>query len=102
MNNTRTGNNIKRECVGYISPRGIDAPLETRVHFDRMRYPGGFMCETIEKLTYVLIYDKCATMEEKLGVIRTYPNTTDVCTYLKYIRDRNSNRVARVYDLSEN
>ena len=102
MFSTNQGNRVKCMCGGYLKPDSKDAHLETRVHFDRMRYPNGFKYETTDKLTYVVIYDKCATMEEKLGVIRTYPNTTDVCTYLKYIRDRNSNRVARVYDLSEN
>ena len=98
----KTGNMVRCECGGYLKPEGIDTHLETRIHFDRMQYPNGFKYETIDKLTYVVIYNKRATMEEKIEVIRTYPNTTDVCTYLKYIRDRKSNRVARVYDLSEN
>ena len=102
MNCTNKGNRVKCVCGGYLKPESIDAHLETRVHFDRMRYPNGFKYETTDKLTYVVIYDKCATMEEKTEAIRTYPNVSDVCTYLKYTRDRNSDRVARVYELSEN
>ena len=102
MNEKKIEGTVKCDCGGYILPTGIDHHLASRVHFDRMRYPNGFKYETIDKLTYVVIYNKRATMEEKMEVSKRYPNTTDVCTYLKYIRDRKSNRVARVYDLSEN
>ena len=70
----KTGNMVRCECGGYLKPEGIDTHLETRIHFDRMRYPNGFKYETTDKLTYVVIYDKCATMEEKEEAIRTYPN----------------------------
>jgi len=102
MKETQSKNKIKCEFGGYILPTSIDQHLGTLVHSDRMRYPNGFKYETTDKLTYVVIYDKCATMEENIEVSRTYPNTTSVCSYLKYIRDRNTNRVARVYELSEN
>ena len=94
MFSTNQGNRVKCACGGYLKPEGIDHHLETRVHFDSMRYPNGFKYETTDKLTYVVIYNKCATMEEKAEAIRTYPNVTDVCTYLKYIRDQHSKRVA--------
>ena len=102
MNSTNKGNRVKCECGGYLKPESIDQHLGTRVHFDRMRYPNGFKYETIDKLTYVVIYNKRATMEEKMEVSKRYPNMTSVCTYLKYIRDQASKRVARVYELSEN
>jgi len=85
MTSTNQGSRVKCECGGYLKPESIDAHLVSRVHFDRMRYPNGCKYETIDKLTYVVLFNRCATMEEKTEAIRTYPNVTDVCTYVKYI-----------------